>query len=90
MDRTLRVDYHIPSKFKASQLVVDLIGKMLRKEPGDRITITEIYDDPWFKQNFPDSVCPQTNHWQMIQIPCHGQDTTKQDLAVETLQFSGM
>lgn len=52
----MKIDYEIPTKFNASQPVVDLIGKMLRKKPEERITMAAMYDDMWFSQNFPESV----------------------------------
>ena len=56
MERTLRVDYHIPSKFKPSQAALTLIASMLVGDPTKRITVRELYEDPWFKKDFPDSV----------------------------------
>ena len=56
MDRTMRVDYRIPEKFKVSPQVVDLLGKMLKGDPAKRITIKELSNDPWFRKDFPESV----------------------------------
>ena len=50
------MDYHIPTKFKSSPEVISLVGRMLEKDPLRRITISELYDNPWFKKDFPDSV----------------------------------
>lgn len=56
MERTMRVDYHIPPKYRPSQEVTDLISRMLRGNPTERITLKEIYSDPWFRKSFPESV----------------------------------
>lgn len=53
----MRADYHIPTKFQPSAEVVHLVARMLNKDPAQRITVKELYEDPWFKQDFPDSVC---------------------------------
>ena len=56
LDRTIRVDYKIPSRPKVSDLCVDFLAKMLVADPAQRITIQGIYEHPWFKQGFPASV----------------------------------
>ena len=51
------MDYHIPTKYKCSPEAIKLVARMLQKDPTQRITISELYNDPWFRKDFPDSVC---------------------------------
>lgn len=56
LDRTIKVDYRIPSKPKVSQAAVDFIDKLLQGDPQKRLTIDGVYAHPWFKHGFPASV----------------------------------
>ena len=56
LDRTIKVDYRIPSKPKVSQAAIDFIDKLLQGDPANRLTIQGVYAHPWFKHGFPASV----------------------------------
>lgn len=56
LDRTIKVDYKIPSRPKVSDACVNFLGRLLVKDPAKRITIEQIYQHPWFKHGFPASV----------------------------------
>jgi len=58
LDRTIKVDYKIPSKPKVSQAAVDFIDKLLQGDPQKRLTIQGVYEHPWFKTNLPGNVTP--------------------------------
>ena len=58
LDRTIKVDYRIPSKPKVSQAAIDFIDKLLQGDPAKRLTIQGVYSHPWFKHGFPSSVRP--------------------------------
>ena len=58
LDRTIKVDYRIPSKPKVSQAAVDFIDKLLQGDPQKRLSVQGVYNHPWFKHGFPASVIP--------------------------------
>ena len=58
LDRTIKVDYKIPSKPKVSQAAVDFIDKLLQGDPQKRLTVEGVYNHPWFKTNLPKNVTP--------------------------------
>ncbi|KAI3430307.1 hypothetical protein D9Q98_004903 [Chlorella vulgaris] len=54
LGRIARVEYEIPSNM--SPPLRDLLGKMLVKDPGQRITMPGIMVHPWFQRNMPEGL----------------------------------
>lgn len=51
LSRIARVEYQIPDNM--SPELQDLLGRMLVKDPGQRITMPGIMAHPWFQKNMP-------------------------------------
>ena len=53
MQRTSKADYIIPSKPKVSPECKDFLMRCLQPDPAKRMTVSQIYDHPWFAHDFP-------------------------------------
>ncbi|KAI7839122.1 hypothetical protein COHA_007125 [Chlorella ohadii] len=51
LSRIARVEYQIPDNMSTE--LQDLLGRMLVKDPGQRITMPGIMAHPWFQKNMP-------------------------------------
>lgn len=56
IQRILRVDYRFPSHIRVSNDLLDLLMKILVREPSKRITIEEIQNHRWYRKNLPPGV----------------------------------
>jgi len=56
IQRILRVDYSFPRHIKVSNDLLDLLTKILVREPKDRITIEGIQNHRWYCKNLPPGV----------------------------------
>ena len=50
------MDYQFPAKPAVSASCKDLLARILVADPVERLSIQQIYQQPWFKQGFPKQV----------------------------------
>lgn len=68
VERTCEGNYTIPDNPSVSPWCKDFLQRCLTVDPGQRITVRDIYDHLWFKLNFPESV-PLSSHCQQHFMP---------------------
>eukprot|EP00210_Caulerpa_lentillifera_P003735 g3568.t1 len=56
IQRILKVDYHVPSRINASADYLDLLSRILVRDPAKRITIEGIQNHKWYQRNLPSGV----------------------------------
>ena len=65
VSRTSTADYVIPEKIKVSEQCKDFLQRCLTPDPKQRISIQQIYDHPWFKQDLPPQVMASQKIWTL-------------------------
>ena len=75
IQRILRVDYSFPSHIRVSNDLLDLLMKILVRDPQHRITIEEIQNHRWYCKNLPPGVKEMNSN---LVIPHEGLQTLKE------------
>lgn len=88
IQRILRVDYEFPSELRISAELRDLMSKILVPDPSKRISITGIYDHPWYNKDLPPGVKQMNQH---LRAPIGGTQSEEEiQKVVEEAHTSGL
>eukprot|EP00210_Caulerpa_lentillifera_P008396 g8008.t1 len=74
IQRILRIDYQFPPNIRVSEDLLDLLSKILVREPLDRISIAEIQNHRWYCKNLPPGVREMNAN---LVVPHEGLQTLK-------------
>jgi serine/threonine-protein kinase SRK2 len=88
ISRILKVEYRFPNNVNPSPELQDLLNRILRSDPAERITIEGIFNHPWFCVNLPPGVQEMN---KTMKIPTSGYQSEEEILSLlrEAERFGG-